>query len=911
MDESGRSDRIARLRDQASRRQEAGPHSGALAPEELEARVASLAREAEARHRALRPVGTHKAPPPPPKLSHPPRSSAPAPDAEAPPAPAAPREPPAPSDSILDWELEIDSDGEDWEGEPQEELDKYIRELESDQLLSDVLNRGTNLQRYHREKEEALAEKEDEGVRHYVQNTGMFLELYKSMSEQEELLDQVRRVVGGFQEHLGGISGRLKELEQRTHTINMQKYNREQTQLHISPLAKKLDVVNDQWLVDITRVPHEAEGRDRHARQKDVDLAFLSAVRKLDEKISYVAEDPLLVGSELKQELEPKLNRAAAALSPKVLSFLRTKLHELREEGTNLRIRQQSLARRCAFAFRFLLHHGGASAHELRADYIDMMAKVHHRQLRNLWHTRAKPEVKVARPELVVLKDQFDAKRGVEAGETKRLRDRFSSGSGKQRGATVPFEQRVRLCEALIPGEELLTLDPTAMVGQPRTAAEGFLLMNAELVNAAVQEASFLSEFFGCVPVQRETILQEVIGRAHAYTSEKTLETIDQMSSDPAGILLLLRLSDSVFGFLLPETSVSPSATPCQTPRCGTPVSSSFPSPSPFGGGRSPQQPALRTSRVDDDGACTRFRTRQFRSQRLLMEHLRSVQQRLWDEYGKASREQLRAVRGAAAISFVPLKGESATSREAHSCTLRYASMVCDLHILNTLYLHGGRVSAEPAEGRGWFSDTVVADLRELRVEVLRLISALSERQQTATDRTVFAINNFTAVLDRFRERRVPDSVEDVAAFEAALHRQVQAYIVQEFQQTPFQQVQDFVDKHAAVAAEPVPATEEEYAENRRRVGIDTDGGQLSALVNNFSRTWLEGLQHANIKQGTHFPQSHAKQQVLRVFLTRVLELSESVRVLSYRCWAAPPFQAKLVSREVIKHTAAQKFSLG
>ena len=310
----------------------------------------------------------------------------------------------------------------------------------------------------------------------------------------------MRSVVWGFREHLGNITGDIRALQKRSAEITESIKNRESALLHLSPVLQKIDVITPAWLRAIEATSYEEpDARNRVEQQREGEARFLSAVRRLDEKLNFMTEDPHLQDSVMQEQLQPQLLSTAKKLSLKVERFLKAKMEGLREgTGVNL-VKQQALAHRCSFVFRFLRQHRAEAAEHIASEYVDLMNKSY---VRNVKKSTSGDEAKLARHELIVSKDMFDAKKGVETEGNKLLKKVINV---KQRDrVTLSVAERSKVLAALVPSGDQLVVDPSVMVSQKRTYVEDFVTVNAAIINGAVQEAAFMSEFFSYPSARRE-----------------------------------------------------------------------------------------------------------------------------------------------------------------------------------------------------------------------------------------------------------------------------------------------------------------------------------------------------------------------------------------------------------------------
>ena len=715
-----------------------------------------------------------------------------------------------------------------WE-ENQAELERNINILNDDCFLAEVVNQGTNLQNYAVEKDDALRDAEAAAIEEYVENGGEFEDLYSSLSECEAMLDGIRGVVWGFREHLGSITGDIKHLQKRSAVLTERIRNRQGALLHLAPVLQKVDVISPEWLRSLETMPIEApNGLDKVERQRDIETAFVSALKQLDEKVNFLAEDPHLQESQMQQELYPKLMSTAGKVALRAHTFLNMKMNALRED-TNIVIHQQALAHRCSFAFRFLRAYNSAASEAVTNDYVEKINKVHLKAMKKVCSDSATEEVKLSKPDLIVPKDTFNAKKGVEKdGDSKPLFGKIKEVAQRDR-MQLPFPERERILSAVLPDGDQLVIDPSVMITQKRTYVEDIVRVTAELVNSAVHEVSFVAEFFNFPSAKREVcrrICPCICARAifptqpnlvsHRLSLTPCLRSPSCTQKRRRPIFcpkqrVIAWASCCCFGCMCIAFSLCAFHTPPPFPTarsacsatsfprrpqlkqtrtrrryvsCSLCISTPLPAP--------PKQSSLMTSRANATrgtaGECIALRSqsRTFRPPAFLVGHLKDVQARLWTMYSDVMAANLASVQEAATIKFAQVKTGDKSTEElmraggqfahllgVHSTVRRYVEVACDVHVLNTRPMLGSRVSGA-AHDSTIFSDAIVSDLSSLHRQALAFITSLSRRFKAKSHSCIFLINNLSSVLEIMTERGASDenrtSVEtllraDVAVF--------------------------------------------------------------------------------------------------------------------------------------------------
>eukprot|EP00756_Hemistasia_phaeocysticola_P048670 Hpha_TRINITY_DN2307_c0_g1::TRINITY_DN2307_c0_g1_i1::g.435::m.435/K20298/VPS52; vacuolar protein sorting-associated protein 52 len=479
------------------------------------------------------------------------------------------------SDATTDDELaDLDIAGENWQKkweENEDSLHEYLAILASDKVLVEVGTKDSaHLQRYVAARQRDLKRSEDTAVFNVVDAAPLYADLYDQLCDAEDTLDGINDIVSGFADHLSGRTREIRILQKQSAKITERIHAREEAALLIEPVMRKTRDINQGWMRQLEAkltVDAITEGAHWRERQQVQEQEFLKDLRMLDDKLTYLSEDPILTGSALKNDLLPKLASAAERVVPKVTDLLRTKLGELKETS-NIKIQQQALAGRAGFAFRFLRAQDRKCAMGMLSEYQEAMQKIYVRNMRRFYETVCRGDAKLAKQELIAkgmtnpkgTPDGSGKKSNLLQGRLgkveKSLQNRLEEARRKVHGseATTPeLHHRFAALKAMVPMDDHLVVDPSVLTpGIPRTGAETFLQLLAELVNCSLQEASFAAEFFCMKEMDREEMLAAVFEKATGFVEEKAAHALVQGSADLTGCLILLRISESLFTFLLP-----------------------------------------------------------------------------------------------------------------------------------------------------------------------------------------------------------------------------------------------------------------------------------------------------------------------------------------------------------------------
>eukprot|EP01062_Namystynia_karyoxenos_P062353 TRINITY_DN5524_c0_g1_i1.p1 TRINITY_DN5524_c0_g1~~TRINITY_DN5524_c0_g1_i1.p1 ORF type:complete len:1027 (+),score=311.93 TRINITY_DN5524_c0_g1_i1:411-3083(+) len=833
------------------------------------------------------------------------------------------------SEPSSDGSVSEDADADDGARYELDEtaLAQYLSIMSEERAIGEV-------QRFFADRERELCEREDDATAETIEHSGDYARLYADLTEAETILDGISGKVSTFSSDLQDRAQEISHLQERSAEIRILVKSRESAQLFLAPAVRKLEGISLEWLrrVDMLSVEATAEGHHRELEQ-----VFLIELRRLGEKLTYLEEDPVFARSRVREELLPRLRGASQRLAPRVAALLRAKLGELKETS-NIRIQQQALAHRCGFAYRMLRGVDPAAARELLTEYGETMGKVYARNVRRLFEQVHRGEVRLPKGELIVPKDFFDPKKGRETQEKggslqQALSKKMDDAKRKAHLATegsVPFETRIAALRAMVPSEDKLIIDPSVLLpNAPRCGPESFLQLMAELINSSVQEASFAAEFFALREGPREELLCAIFDKAQAFVKEKAQDAVAHGCVDLVGCLILLRISEALFTFLLPQKTGL--RQPSQQAEISSPVPRSptiglSQSPSRSSLCDSPNPSVLRRSMVPGDaeaarraaspaalktthgcrgadtagaGVAQRSALRKFRTQRPLAALLKDLQSRLYITWSELIEQQMRSLREANQIQFTPLPPSTA-HWGPHPCARRYAALATELHTLNTLPMQGSRVDAE---GGVVFSDSVVGDLAGLRREVNLLLLTLSRRHQSDTARGVFLVSSYAELCGE----GLPEGAEAAAMHAQAIRHFVTTHIRGDSSLGP---VMEFVAR-AEAACISDPQSDADYRRNREGAGCaGTGGGAAAQTVRSFAAAWRDAMATAYSCCAKWFERPSLAVQMQQQVFMGIADLSDRLRRVLYLLWPEPPAKTQLVPAEVLRHEASTKYGI-
>lgn len=404
-----------------------------------------------------------------------------------------------------------------------DEIDDDLERFQEDEMVKQALQRGIDLRKYALELTAQLKEAETDTVAQYMENNDEVSQLHQQMEECDAVLARMQEMLLGFQEDLGGISEEIKDLQNKSLSMNIKLKNRRAAE----ELIHKF--------LDQTSIDPEVANIIAHS---PINEQFLDAIIDLSKKLKYLQQEaPSKDGSSLDiipkgtfvgQTLLPELERLKIRAISKIRDYFASKYKDLRRPKTNIQMLQQSALVKYAPLFQFLQQEASHSADEIRSWYVETMGKTIFNLFKNYYAQLMKLEdVKADRNDLVAVEEAAVRSMFTNKVNLSKRSDAFTLGERDKildQIETEPILVHVATAEVLkFPYEVLL-----------RSVIK-------HLSDAATSEFLFIVDFF-------KTNSQDTFNNIFKRTLSHILENLENYlltTYDAIGILLIIKVTHS------------------------------------------------------------------------------------------------------------------------------------------------------------------------------------------------------------------------------------------------------------------------------------------------------------------------------------------------------------------------------
>ncbi|XXG58298.1 hypothetical protein AAC387_Pa04g0641 [Persea americana] len=403
----------------------------------------------------------------------------------------------------LAFEDDASSDDVSLEG-----LQEELEECKGDDVVANILARGTKSREYAKGVENNIRQNELDSVQDYIKESDNLVSLHDQIFDCDSILSQMETLLSGFQAEIGSISSEIKSLQEKSMDMGLKLKNRKVSELKLARFNE--DIIVPPRMVDIIV---DGEVNDEYMRTLEI----------LSKKLKSVEVDPMIKTSIALKDVQPELERLRQKAVSKVFEFIVQKLYALRKPKTNIQILQQSVLLKYKYVVLFLKEHGKEVYTEVRGAYIDTMNKVLSAHFRAYIQALEKLQLDIATSSDLI---------GVET----RATSLFSRGREplKNRSAVFALGERINILKEIDQPALIPHIAEASSLKFPYEVL--FRSLHKLLMDTATSEYHFCDDFFG-----EESMFYEIFAGPFAVIDEH-FGSILPNCYDAIGLMLMIRI---------------------------------------------------------------------------------------------------------------------------------------------------------------------------------------------------------------------------------------------------------------------------------------------------------------------------------------------------------------------------------
>lgn len=406
-------------------------------------------------------------------------------------------------------DLTVEEDANSDDDVSLEGLDQELEECKNDDVVANILSKGTALRDYTKGVENNLRQVELDSIQDYIKESDNLVSLHDQIRDCDSILSQMETLLSGFQAEIGSISSDIKILQEKSMDMGLKLKNRKVAESQLAKFVE--DIIVPPRMVDVI-----VDG--------EVNDDYLRTLETLSKKLKFIEVDALVKNSKALKDVNPELEKLRQKAVSKVFEFIVQKLHALRKPKTNIQILQQSVLLKYKYVISFLKEHGKEIYTEVRAAYVDTMNKVFSAHFRAYIQALEKLQLDIATSSDLIGVDTRSS------GLFSRVRE-----SLKNRSAVFALGERINI---------LKEIDQPALIPHIAEASSQkyphevlFRSLHKLLMDTATSEYLFCHDFF-----VEESIFYEIFSGPLAVVDEH-LNTILPNCYDAIGLMLMIRIT--------------------------------------------------------------------------------------------------------------------------------------------------------------------------------------------------------------------------------------------------------------------------------------------------------------------------------------------------------------------------------
>ncbi|XP_051134647.1 vacuolar protein sorting-associated protein 52 A-like [Andrographis paniculata] len=107
-----------------------------------------------------------------------------------------------------------------------EGLEQELEDCKADELVANILSKGTKSRDYTKDVENNLRQSELESIEDYIKESDNLVSLHDQIHDCDIILSQMEKVLSGFQAEIGSISSDIKILQEKSMDMGLKLKNR-------------------------------------------------------------------------------------------------------------------------------------------------------------------------------------------------------------------------------------------------------------------------------------------------------------------------------------------------------------------------------------------------------------------------------------------------------------------------------------------------------------------------------------------------------------------------------------------------------------------------------------------------------------------------------------------------------------
>ncbi|ETO00079.1 Vacuolar protein sorting protein [Reticulomyxa filosa] len=122
------------------------------------------------------------------------------------------------------------------------DVDGLLKQFQDNKVVRDALEKNVNLGKYARKIEQDISKMELLSIQDYISNSSDLVQLHDQIKNCDRLLEEMQKILSGFQDHLKTISSDIRHLQDKSMSMSIELNNKKETEKQLDKYVRSLEL---------------------------------------------------------------------------------------------------------------------------------------------------------------------------------------------------------------------------------------------------------------------------------------------------------------------------------------------------------------------------------------------------------------------------------------------------------------------------------------------------------------------------------------------------------------------------------------------------------------------------------------------------------------------------------------------
>lgn len=242
-----------------------------------------------------------------------------------------------------------------------DEMEQDIARFAEEPSVTQVLEVGVDLKNYNSQIASELREAEAASIDDYLNQVPKMLILHKEISECDQALESIEKMLDEFKGSLGQLSSDISSLQMQSQAITLRLTNRKALEENYGSFTREI-ALTPIFIQQVTNGP--------------VGPEYVPILSELHRKLLFV-QRPEVKSTKAYKEVVSPLDHLRMKASDNIRKWMISKINALRDTYSTEQISIQNSMLQCAFLFQFLKENSRDVEQAIKTYYIEIVSRIY------------------------------------------------------------------------------------------------------------------------------------------------------------------------------------------------------------------------------------------------------------------------------------------------------------------------------------------------------------------------------------------------------------------------------------------------------------------------------------------------------------------------------------------------------